>query len=209
MRIKVKSAFFDNFMTFGVLMNTIIMCFNSYNMDEELNVLLDQFNTVFTWLFIYEMGSKLIAIGISKYCADKMNYLDGMVVMISIFEMVATAQSQTSAPTSEDGDKDGMEAAGDGGGGADLSAFKTVRMLRTFRVFRIARLLRALESMQTIMQVMVKSYKSFIYITGLMFLFIFIFSLLGMNFFRGKFDFEDGLPRGNYEGIAAAFITVF
>ena len=191
MRIKVKSSFFDNFMTFGVLLNTIIMCFNSYPMDEELVILLDNFNTVFTWLFIYEMLSKLIAIGIAKYCADKMNYLDGMVVLISVFEMVA-----------------GIIMAGEGGG-ADLSAFKTVRMLRTFRVFRIARLLRALESMQTIMQVMVKSYKSFIYITALMFLFIYIYALLGMNCFKGKFDFEDGLPRGNYEGIAAAFITVF
>lgn len=77
------------------------------------------------------MSSKLVAIGVGKYCADKMNYLDGGVVMLSVIEMVA-------------------ELAMEGGGGADLSAFKTVRMLRTFRVFRIARLLRALESMQTI-----------------------------------------------------------
>ena len=137
------------------------------------------------------MLSKLVAIGINKYCADKMNYLDGMVVLISVFEMLAE------------------QIMGGEGGGNGLSAFKTVRMLRTFRVFRIARLLRALESMQTIMQVMVKSYKSFIYITVLMFLFIYIFSLLGMNLFKSKFDFDSGLPRGNYEGITSAFITVF
>lgn len=54
-----------------------------------------------------------------------MNYLDGGVVMLSIFEMV-------------------MEALLKGGDGVNLSAFKTLRMLRTFRVFRIARLLKAL-----------------------------------------------------------------
>lgn len=131
MRIKVKSAFFDNLMTFGVLLNTITLCFNSYYIEPEVEAILNEFNNIFTWLFIYEMSSKLIAIGIAKYCADKMNYLDGGVVLLSVIEMVA-------------------EALMSGGGGADLSAFKTVRMLRTFRVFRIARLLRALESMQTI-----------------------------------------------------------
>ena len=34
------------------------------------------------------MGSKLIAVGVSKYCGDKMNYIDGGVVMLSILEMV-------------------------------------------------------------------------------------------------------------------------
>ena len=153
MRIKVKSAFFDNLMTFGVLLNTIALCFNRNYIEPEMEAVLNQFNEVFTWLFIYEMGSKLVAIGISKYCADKMNYLDGGVVLLSVIEMVA-------------------ELIMSGGGGADLSAFKTVRMLRSFRVFRIARLLRALELMQTIIHVMVKSYKSFIYITLLMFLFM-------------------------------------
>jgi len=82
-------------------------------------------------------------------------------------------------------------------------------MLRTFRVFRIARLLRALKSMQTIIQVMVKSYKSFIYITILMFLFIYIFSLLGVELFGNKFNYDEGVPRANYDEFGAAFITVF
>ena len=76
------------------------------------------------------MSSKLLAIGIGKYCADKMNYIDGSVVLLSVFEMIAD------------------EVMSEGGG--SLQQFKALRMLRTFRVFRIARLLRALESMQTI-----------------------------------------------------------
>jgi len=75
------------------------------------------------------MSSKLIAVGVGKYCGDKMNYIDGSVVMLSVFEMIA-------------------EIFMSGGGG--LSQFKALRILRTFRVMRIARILRALESMQTI-----------------------------------------------------------
>lgn len=191
LRMLVKSSFFDNFMTFAVLLNTITLSIDHYGIEPEVDIVLTIANNYFTWIFIFEMFCKLLAIGIGKYCSDKMNYLDGSVVMLSIFELVSQALIN---------DQQGL----------GLSAFKTVRMLRTFRVFRIARLLRALESMQTILGVMARSYKSFIYITMLMFLFIIIFSLLGMQTFGGMFkDFEDGIPTNNYDTFPIAFITVF
>jgi hypothetical protein len=190
MRIKVKSNFFDSLMTFAVLLNTVTLAMQKYGMEDELVDLLNSANDVFTWLFIYEMSSKLLGVGVGKYCGDKMNYIDGSVVMLSIFEMVIT-----------------VVMSSDGG---NLSQFKSLRILRTFRVFRIARLLRALESMQTIIGVIVKSYKSFIYITLLMFLFIYIFALLGQNLFAYKlFDDEGDSPKENYDTFYVAFITIF
>ena len=150
-----------------------------YNIDEELLKFLDTCNEYFTWIFIFEMFTKLISIGVGKYCSERMNYLDGSVVILSIIEMVAQSILE--------------------GEDLGLDAFKTIRMLRTFRVFRIARLLKALESMKTIMDVILRSYKSFIYITLLMFLFIFIFSLLGMQTFGGQMNYEDGVPKNNYD----------
>ena len=50
--------------------------------------LLNEINSVFTWIFIVELSSKLTAIGIKKYLDDRMNWLDGSVVMISIVEIV-------------------------------------------------------------------------------------------------------------------------
>jgi len=58
-----------------------------------------------------------------------MNWLDGFVVSLSIFEMLMALFS---------------------GSGGNLSAFKTIRIFRTFRVLRVVRLLRALHSMQVI-----------------------------------------------------------
>jgi hypothetical protein len=176
-------------MTFAVLCNTIPLSLDHYGIDAQMLATLDVSNDYFTWIFIFEMFSKITAIGIYKYCSDKMNYLDGGVVILSIIEMVAGAILN--------------------GENLGLGAFKTIRMLRTFRVFRIARLLKALESMQTIMGVIVRSYKSFIYITILMFLFIFIFSLLGMQTFGGQMNYEDGVPNNNYDSFPIAFITIF
>jgi len=42
-----------------------------------------------------------------------------------------------------------------------------------------------------------------------MFLFVFIYALLGMQIMGGTFDFEDPPPRGNYDTFEIAFTTVF
>jgi len=131
------------------------------------------------------MAVKLFALGISKYLNDKMNYLDGSVVLLSIVEVAFLS-----------------------GGGA-LSAFRTVRIFRTFRVLRVARLLRSMKSMMNIINVISKSISSFIYLALLLLLFIFIYSLLGMQVFGGQFDFEDGKPRNNFDSFNSAFVTTF
>jgi hypothetical protein len=89
---------------------------------------MEQLNNVLTWIFIVEMMIKVIAIGPKKYINDKMNWLDGLVVSLSLVEIF-------------------MYEFAEGESGGNLSAFKTIRVFRTFRVLRVIRLLRALHSM--------------------------------------------------------------
>jgi hypothetical protein len=149
-------------------------------------------NTVFTWIFICEMGCKLIGLGPVKYFKDKMNYLDCIVVLLSIVEMSLSS-------------------------GTNLSAFRSIRIFRTFRVLRVARLLRAMQSMQAIITVLVRSMDSFIYLALLLLLFSFIYSLLGMQIFGGNYNFASnnggsdppGVPKTNYNNFNSAFFTTF
>jgi len=134
------------------------------------------------------MTMKLTAIGVKKYVADKMNWLDGGIVSLSVMEMVLVAVS---------------------GGGGNLSAFKTIRVLRTLRVLRVARLLKGMESMQVIIGVFVRSASSFAYIMMLLFVFLFIYTLLGMQQFGGFLNFPTGLPRHNYDSFLVAFYSSF
>lgn len=188
LKMIVRHKLFDNLMTLCVLLNTIVMGMEHYNMSPEMIEFTTMANDTFTYIFIVEMAAKLLAIGFKKYLQDKMNWLDGIVVIISIVEIVMTLTA---------------------GSGGNLKAFRTVRVFRTFRVLRVARLLRALKSMKVIINVVTSSAESFIYITMLLFVFVFIFTLLGMQLFGGKFSFEDGKPRGNYDSFPIAFLTVF
>jgi hypothetical protein len=69
------------------------------------------------------MFLRIIAFGVKKYMNDKMNYMDGSVVILSLVELAFMS-----------------------GSGA-LSALRAVRIFRVFRVLRVARLLRGLKSM--------------------------------------------------------------
>jgi hypothetical protein len=172
-------------MTLAVGINTVVLALDHHGISAEDEALLTEMNNYFTYIFITEMALKLIGLGPLGYIRDKMNYLDGTVVMLSIFELAFLS-----------------------GNGA-LSAFKAVRIMRTFRVLRVARLLKSLQSMQTIIDVITRSISSFLYLALLLLLFIFIYALLGMQTFGGKFNFDEGVPRGNFDTFNTAFITVF
>ena len=187
-----RLGLFENFLTLCVLINTIVMAMNSYSITDDMEKKLEQMNEIFTWIFIVEMCLKLLARGPRKYAAEPMNLLDGGVVMLSIVEIALTASGGSS-------------------GAGSLQAFRTVRVFRTFRVLRVTRILRALKSMAIVIGVIQRSFMDFIWITVLMFVFIFIYTLLGRQIFQGNYDFgpNEDLPRANYETFTVAFITVF
>jgi len=132
-----------------------------------------------------------------------MNYLDSSVVILSLVELAMSGSQQETSQI----------------GGSSLQALRTVRIFRTFRVLRVARLLRQFKSMQIIIGVIQRSIKSFVYIALLLFLFVYIYALLGMTLFGDlkKFPVGEGLANGNngplsranFDNFNNAFITVF
>ena len=131
----VRTSLFENAMSLCVLVNTIGMAMDSYNIDPQTLSDLELMNDIFTWIFIVELVLKLLARGPKKYVAEPMNLLDGGVVTISIIELIMASQN----------------GGGEGAGG--LQAFRTVRVFRTFRVLRVTRILRSLKSMAMIIGV--------------------------------------------------------
>ena len=128
-----KSTLFDNSMLTAVLLNTVVMALERFDLTDEESAEMELANLWFTWIFIVEASMKILGVGIKKYLSEIMNILDCGVVLLSILELAMTAS---------------------GGSGGNLSAFRTVRIFRTFRVLRVIRLLRALESMKLIINVL-------------------------------------------------------
>lgn len=163
-------------MTVCVLMNTIVLSTDHHGISEDWENVNTELNFAFTIIFAFEMFIKLVGMGVKGYLQDHMNYIDGLVVILSLIEIIFL-QSENSA----------------------FTAFRTIRIFRTFRVLRVARLFRYLKSMGKIIRVVSDSIDDFAFLFGLLFLFITIFALLGMQIFGGKFDFPEGRPRANFD----------
>jgi Ion transport protein len=183
----MNSQVVEHSMTCFVLGNTVVMSLDYYGAPQNIQDFTAAANTFFTLVFTIEMGLRIIAIGPAKWLADKMNYMDGTIVLLSLVELIFMS-----------------------GSGA-LSALRAVRIFRVFRVLRVARLLRGLKSMVQIINVISRSISSFIYLAMLLMLFIFIYALLGMQVFGGNFHDPAvvGTVRYNFDSFNNAFITSF
>jgi hypothetical protein len=142
-----------------VIINTIILALDGL---VQSNSTLDEFNMTFTVIFVVDMGLKVIALG-TDYLLDSINIFDGLIVCLSLVEIVIL----------------------DGSSGSKLTAFRSVRIFRVFRVLRVTRLVRSLRFMSVILDVISRTMQSFTYIFILMVLFLYIFTLLGMQIFGG------------------------
>ena len=187
----ITSGLMENLMTLAVLFNTICLSLDRYGIDEDTFNFLSTANTIFTYVFISEMGLKIIGLGIYRYVSEMMNILDGVVVVLSLVELTLAS-----------------------GGGA-ISAFRSVRIFRTFRVIRITRLLRSMKEMTVILNALLNSLNSLMYLFILVFLMLFIFALIGMQIYGGQMYFEEnvdgvpGVPRQNYNSFYWSFQTCF
>ena len=103
-----------------------------------------------------------------------------------------------------------MHFASEDGPGA-LSSFRAFRLFKIFRLFKVGDLRILLDSI-TFTLTTIGDY------VILLMLFIYVFALMGMNFYAGKlkfnendkFDLENGeSPRENFDKLGWTFITIF
>lgn len=188
----VESSPINGFLMLCVFLNTLMLAMDGLAPDSWIEIF-SYMNIAFTTIFTIEMTIKLFGLGIREYCRDTFNIFDGIIVALSLVELVISLMST-------------------GNQGNASSAFKAVRIFRIMRVLRVTRLLRSLRFMKVIIEVLRSTFEQFTYIALLMFLFVFIFTLLGTQIFGGSFTFDvyDYAPvRYNFDSFTSAFFTVF
>ncbi|KAK7571216.1 hypothetical protein V9T40_014820 [Parthenolecanium corni] len=171
----------------AILVNTLSMGIEYHNQPHELTILVENSNIVFSLIFAIEMALKIIADGLFGYISNGFNVFDGVIVVLSIVEL---GQSFT--------------AGNEGNSGSGLS------VLRTFRLLRILKLVRFMPNLRRQLFVMLRTMDNVAVFFSLLILFIFIFSILGMNLFGCKFsDNEGNRDRKNFDTLLWALVTVF
>ncbi|XP_064071851.1 voltage-dependent T-type calcium channel subunit alpha-1G-like isoform X2 [Vanessa tameamea] len=160
----VNHKYFQQGILLAILINTLSMGIEYHNQPEELTVIVEYSNIVFSAIFAVEMLLKIIAEGPFKYISNGFNVFDGVIVILSAFEL---AQSM--------------------GNEHDLAGSSGLSVLRTFRLLRILKLVRFMPNLRRQLFVMLRTMDNVAVFFSLLVLFIFIFSILGMYLFGGKF----------------------
>jgi voltage-dependent calcium channel L type alpha-1D len=201
-----RSSWFDSVITFFIIINTLVLALDYYPQDQTFSNFLDLFNFIFSFIFLFEMIIKILSYNIFIYISDMMNLLDGIIVITSFIELI------TSPPLLL--------------GGHDGNTSGSISALRSFRLFRIFKLISKWESMRLIILKVFKTVKDLANFALLLFLILFIYTLIGMQFFANRFHFDStGHPithigshewatapfisRSNFDDFTHAFATVF
>ncbi|XP_060539460.1 voltage-dependent L-type calcium channel subunit alpha-1F [Pantherophis guttatus] len=183
-RLAVKSVSFYWMVLLLVFLNTLTIASEHYRQPYWLTQIQAYANKVLLSLFTLEMLLKMYSLGLQAYFVSFFNRFDCFVVCGGILETVLV-------------EFEIMQALG-------ISVLRCVRLLRIFKITR------HWASLSNLVASLLNSMKSIASLLLLLFLFIIIFSLLGMQLFGGKFNFDETqTKRSTFDTFPQALLTVF
>ncbi|XP_057218816.1 calcium channel, voltage-dependent, L type, alpha 1D subunit, a isoform X5 [Triplophysa rosa] len=183
-RFAVKSVPFYWLVIILVFLNTLTISSEHYNQPMWLTQVQDVANKVLLAMFTSEMLVKMYSLGLQAYFVSLFNRFDCFVVCGGITETILV-EFEIMSPLG-------------------ISVFRCVRLLRIFKVTR------HWASLSNLVASLLNSMKSIASLLLLLFLFIIIFSLLGMQVFGGKFNFDQTqTKRSTFDNFPQALLTVF
>ncbi|XP_072328588.1 voltage-dependent L-type calcium channel subunit alpha-1D [Scyliorhinus torazame] len=183
-RAGVKSVTFYWLVIVLVFLNTLTISSEHYNQPFWLTLIQDIANKVLLALFTCEMLVKMYSLGLQAYFVSLFNRFDCFVVCGGIIETILV-EFEIMSPLG-------------------ISVFRCVRLLRIFKVTR------HWQSLSNLVASLLNSMRSIASLLLLLFLFIIIFSLLGMQLFGGKFNFDETqTKRSTFDNFPQALLTVF
>ena len=79
---------FTMFITILIILNTVVLGFDSYPRNPERQEIAEAINDIVIWFFVIEMIIKLIGLGFKEYARDSFNVFDAVLVIISLIDFV-------------------------------------------------------------------------------------------------------------------------
>ncbi|XP_061901109.1 dihydropyridine-sensitive L-type skeletal muscle calcium channel subunit alpha-1-like [Entelurus aequoreus] len=183
-RVYVKSKLFYWWVIMLVFFNTLAIATEHHKQSERLSNWQDNANNLLLFMFSLEMFMKMYALGLSSYFMSLFNRFDCFVVSTGIMELILVQMN--------------------------IMSVMGISVLRCIRLLRLLKVTRHWTSLSNLVASLLNSTRSIACLLLLLFLFIVIFSLLGMQVFGGKFNFPNqAKPRSTFDSFPQALITVF
>ncbi len=170
----VRKGFYETLVTMMILTNTVVLAMDRFPLDANTSNSLDAANFLLTLGFVLDFAVSLFAEGFKRYFSTNFNILDSAVVIISLVDLAITPIPVIFTRSAS----------------ASVAKYGSMSSLRSFRLFRLFRLIRSKEFrflFSKILKAVVTMESFFI----LLFLYIYIMTLIGSQFFANRFRFDD------------------
>lgn len=178
-----RSKRFTLTIMFLVFCNTVLLGMEHYPQSPEWTGIFFWGEIFFLSCFIAELSFKIVIFGFSDFWNSKFNRVDLLVTVASLLEFILVQAA-------------GMQPIG-------ISVWRCVRLLRAFRYTSYW------NGMNDLANAQLDSLNSVLSLMLLLFIFIAIAALLGMQLFGGRFTFADGKPRVNFDTFGSSMLAIF
>ncbi|KAL7543245.1 hypothetical protein ACHAXR_012558 [Thalassiosira sp. AJA248-18] len=198
----IESRVYTRGMLAIILFNTIILSCDHYGISDGTQAVLDTGNYITTAIFFMDMVICNIGYGGVAYWSTSSTCFDGIIAISSVLELVLTRMA--------------------GSGGSGKSVMSVFRSLRLVRLFKMVKQWKSLHSLLNTMAQAASDVQSF---GILLSLFVFIYSLIGMQLFSNRLHFDEvtgahigisdpkwassDTPRSNFDDFLWSVTTVF
>ena len=180
----VTSRRFESIILTLIMVNIVVMSMTHADMSEDFEQGLFLVNCGFAAIFCVEAIMKLIAFKPGGYFRDPWNTFDFFVVTLSVVGIAVTLTTDISATY--------------------------LSIIRVFRVARIFRLIPKAKGLKKLFQTLLYSLPALTNVGAVLFLFFFIFAVLGMNLFGKVRITGNFLNRyANFETFGFSMLTLF
>lgn len=174
----VKHRYFDACVTQVILLNTVILAVQFRGMGDRLETTLTNLNYALLSVFVVEMLLKVLAFGTLGYVNDRFNVFDAVIVLAGLVEV-----------------------------GFGNSSLAVARAFRLLRVLRATRLITRNKIMRRLVDTTTQSFGAISSFCCVLMVFVFVFTILGMQLFGGAPEFRDVRP--NFDSFGYSFLSVF
>ncbi len=164
-------------------MNSIVLAINWYSQPVYVDDILDLVNYTFAVIFAIEAIIKIVALGPLSYLREAGNLFDLFIVVSSIVTSIVSITMNV-----------------------DFGASTT--FLRALRIARIFKYFKKSKQIKVIFETVIVTIPALTNIGGLLLLFLYIFSVLGVFLFA-EVKLQDNLDvHSNFQSFSAAFLTL-
>lgn len=174
---------FEFFILGCIMLNTIVLSVNWYDMSDQWNTNLDYINYAFALVFAMEAAVKMIAFGFRIYFHDNGNSFDFAIVIASVISSLVSIKF-------------------------DMEFGASATFIRALRLARILKFVQRAKHIRVIFETLMITLPALTNIGGLLLLFLYMFSVLGVFLFADV-QLQSNLDiHANFQSFGYAFMTL-